>query len=90
MYSYAATIFNIDIIHVFFEVGQPKWGDATHALIKDEKNQLIYVPEQWTTLVRCAKTTGKLYNVGEITQESILNFRRFMEQKENWKIIIRM
>lgn len=88
MYAYAAEKFDINITHVFFEVGHTqKEGDSMHALIeRRKKNQLVYVPEQWITIIRCAKTSGKPYVVTELNQSKILNFKGLMNQQKNFEI----
>ncbi|KAL4718838.1 hypothetical protein ACJJTC_014068 [Scirpophaga incertulas] len=57
MYAYASTVFKITINHHFFEVGHSQSeGDAMHALIeRRKKNKIIYIPQQWIALIRCAK-----------------------------------
>lgn len=86
MYSHACKIFGISIIHNYFEVGHSQSeGDAMHALIeRRKKNQIIYVPEQWISLIRCAKTTGDPYVVTELDQNLILDFKSLLKKKTNW------
>lgn len=88
LYSYIAAKFSINISHNYFEVGHSQnEGDAMHALIeRRKKNQIIYVPEQWITLVRCAKSSGKPYIVTELHNKNIFNFKKIMETQPNWYI----
>lgn len=56
-----------------------------HALIeRRKKNQIIFVPEQWITLIRCAKTTGTPYDVTELDQNLILDYKCLIKKKLNW------
>ncbi|XP_073948647.1 uncharacterized protein [Choristoneura fumiferana] len=72
-YSFICAKFHINITHNFFEVGHSQSeGDSMHALIeRKKKNQSIYVPSQWVTLIKCAKSTGKPYNITELSQNKI-------------------
>lgn len=49
MYAYVAQKYNIDITHIYFEVGHThNEGDSMHSVIeKIKQNQVIYVPDQW-------------------------------------------
>ncbi|CAH1163388.1 unnamed protein product [Phaedon cochleariae] len=87
MYAYAAAKFNIDITHIFLEVGHTQnEGDSMHALIeRRKKNQTVYVPEQWVTIIRSAKVTGKPYGVKEMDQCKILDFKDLMNKQINFE-----
>ncbi|KAL4715291.1 hypothetical protein ACJJTC_010861, partial [Scirpophaga incertulas] len=87
MYAYASTVFKITINHHFFEVGHSQSeGDAMHALIeRRKKNKIIYIPQQWIALIRCAKSTGEPYVVKEVNQDSILDFKQLLRCYNNWE-----
>lgn len=87
MFSYAAVYFQVSIIHRFLEKGHTQnEGDSMHAVIENAKKRqsVLYVPEQWITLIRMAKTVGKVYNVTEMSQEDFLDFKSLVGNK-NWK-----
>lgn len=87
MFVYAATKFQIKITHRFFEKGHTQnEGDSMHAVIENAKKRqsVIYVPEQWITLIRMAKTTGKVYNVTEMSQDDFFDFKA-VAANQNWK-----
>lgn len=77
MYVYCSQKYNIDICHRFLEKGHTQQeGDSVHALIeKSSKRKFIFCPEEWYTLVRWCKTSGDAYEVIEITQDQILDFK---------------
>lgn len=51
-----------------------------------EKHKTIYIPFQWITLVRCAKISGKPYEVFELSYEDFLDFKQLVENSQfNWK-----
>ncbi|KAL4704116.1 hypothetical protein ACJJTC_001043 [Scirpophaga incertulas] len=87
MYAYASKLFKININHHFFEVGHSQSeGDAMHALIeRRKKNKIIYVPQQWVTLIRCAKSVGEPYMVQEVNQDMILDFKQLLPYYNNWE-----
>lgn len=87
MFVYAATKFQIKITHRFLEKGHTQnEGDSMHAVIENAKKRqsVIYVPEQWITLIRMAKTTGKVYNVTEMSQDDFFDFKA-VAANQNWK-----
>lgn len=87
MFAFAARFFQIDITHRFLEKGHTQnEGDSMHAVIENAKKRqsVIYVPEQWITLIRMAKTTGKVYDVTEMSQEDFFNFK-ISADEQNWK-----
>lgn len=86
MYAYASKMFNITINHHFFEVGHSQnEGDAMHALIERRKKyRVIYVPQQWVALIRCAKSTGSPYVVKEANQNDILDYKQLLSFYKNW------
>ncbi|CAG9787842.1 unnamed protein product [Diatraea saccharalis] len=86
MYAYATKIFNINIHHHFFEVGHSQSeSDAMHALKeRRKKNKIIYIPQQWVTLIRCAKSNGELYEVQEVSQSMILDMKQLLSYYNNW------
>lgn len=77
MYVYCSQKYSIDICHRFLEKGHTQQeGDSVHALIeKSSKRKFIFCPEEWYTLVRWCKTSGDAYEVIEITQDQILDFK---------------
>jgi len=58
-----------------------------HAVIENSKKlKIIYVPDQWIALVRCAKIYGNPYLVYELSYEDFLDFKLLVENSElNWK-----
>lgn len=88
MMAFAAIFFKIDITHRFLEKGHTQnEGDSMHAVIENAKKRqsVLYVPEQWVTLIRMSKTTGKPYSVTEMSQDDFYNFKILSEDK-NWQI----
>nr|CAH7751113.1 unnamed protein product [Callosobruchus chinensis] len=87
MFAYAAVQFQLVITHRFLEKGHTQnEGDSMHAVIENAKKRqsVLYVPEQWITLIRMAKTTGKVYDVTEMSQDDFLDFKS-LANTENWK-----
>lgn len=87
MLSLASLTFELDIIHRFLEKGHTQnEGDSMHGVIENAKKRqsVLYVPEQWVTLIRMAKTTGKVYNVTEMSQSDFFNFKN-ITAFQNWK-----
>lgn len=87
MLSLASTTYQIDITHRFLEKGHTQnEGDSMHAVIENAKKRqsVLYVPEQWVTLIRMAKTTGRIYNVTEMSQNDFFNFKDITDI-ESWK-----
>jgi hypothetical protein len=68
IWEYAVHVLKLKIIHRFLERGHTQnEGDLMHAVITNaKKGKLIYIPDQWVTLIRCAKTKGEPYTVFEI------------------------
>lgn len=88
MFAFAAAHFHIDIVHRFLEKGHTQnEGDSMHAVIENAKKRqsVVYVPEQWVTLIRMAKTTGRVYDVTEMSQDNFFNFKKLTDT-ENWKL----
>lgn len=85
MYLLAANHFKIKIYHRFMEKGHTQnEGDSVHALIeRTAKGKEIYVPDEWYSLVRWAKVNEKPYNVIEVKQDMILDFKKGLAGK-NW------
>lgn len=78
MFSLASTTYQIDITHRFLEKGHTQnEGDSMHAVIENAKKRqsVLYVPEQWVTLIRMAKVTGQIYNVTEMSQNDFFYFK---------------
>ncbi|RVE40000.1 hypothetical protein evm_015350 [Chilo suppressalis] len=76
----AAVRHNIEITYRFLETGHTQnEGDSMHALIeKRSKNVTIHSPEDWISIVKTAKKAGsKQYDVTEVIQENIYNFKEF-------------
>ncbi|XP_061723773.1 uncharacterized protein LOC133530002 [Cydia pomonella] len=86
MYMYACWKYNISIVHRFMVVGHTQnEGDSMHALIERKtKNINIYTPEQWYMAMRMAKTE-KPYEVIEVSQDSIFDFKACLKLFSNWK-----
>lgn len=88
MWEHAAFTLKIKIKHTFLEKGHTQnEGDSMHAVIENsKKHKIIYVPNQWITLVRCAKIYGNPYLVYELSYEDFLDFKPLVENSEfNWK-----
>lgn len=87
MLALASLTFELDITHRFLEKGHTQnEGDSMHGVIENAKKRqsVLYVPEQWVTLMRMAKTTGKVYNVTEMSQSDFFNFKN-ITTFQNWK-----
>ncbi|KAH9641860.1 hypothetical protein HF086_011610 [Spodoptera exigua] len=82
MYLYVATVFGVRICHRFLEKGHTQQeGDSVHALIeRSSKNKVIYSPQEWYTCVRWCKTSDQPYEVVEINQNDILDFKSILNQ----------
>lgn len=69
------------LTHKFLITGHSQnEGDSTHSVIERHitralKSGPIYVPEQYVSLIRCAKKTGKPYKVHEISHEDIKDLK---------------
>lgn len=83
MYLYVSKLFNIDLCHRFLEKGHTQnEADSVHALIeRTAKNKLVYVPDEWYALVRWAKQNGPPYEVVEVDQEMIFDFKAWLRTK---------
>lgn len=86
MYMLASSKFNIDISHRFLVVSHtPNEGDSMHALIERQtKDKLLYTPDQWYTAFRFAKSDENPYNVVEVSQELIKDFKSQIKSMSNW------
>ena len=87
MFSYASQKFGIEIVHRFLEKGHTQnEGDTMHAVIENARKRLssIYTPDQWVSLIRMAKVTGKPYIVTEMNQNSFFSFSNIVKY-QNWK-----
>lgn len=72
-------------ISVVVDIHEQNEGDSMHAMIERKtKNVNIYTPEQWYMAMRMAKT-DKPYEVNEISQESVFNFKACLPLFNNWK-----
>lgn len=78
-YSWASKKLKIDISHKFLEKGHTQnEGDSMHSTIeKSRKHKTIYVPAQYYSLIRNSKVNGLTYNVCEMDQSDIFNFKNF-------------
>lgn len=87
MFSYASKKLGIEIVHRFLEKGHTQnEGDSMHAIIENARKRLsaIYTPDQWVSLIRMAKVTGKPYIVTEMSQNDFFSFSQFVTF-QNWK-----
>ncbi|KAL4719252.1 hypothetical protein ACJJTC_018955 [Scirpophaga incertulas] len=86
MYLLAANIFKIKICHRFLEKGYTQnEGDSVHALIeKTARGREIYSPDEWYSLVRWAKVNDKPYNVIEVNQDMIFDFKTQTFTYKKW------
>lgn len=77
MYVMASIRFNIKIIHRYLEVGHTHMEvDSMHACIENSVRYTdIFVPSQWYTAIRLAKKKPPMYEVKELTQEGIFDFK---------------
>ncbi|KAK4885146.1 hypothetical protein RN001_001417 [Aquatica leii] len=77
------------ITHKFLIVGHTQnEGDSMHASIEREKKRVlksgpIYVPSQWSMVVRNAKKQGKPYKVDEISTNDVLDFKKIISKIGN-------
>lgn len=85
MYLYVSNKFKVDVCHRFLEKGHTQnEADSVHALIeRTSKNKLIYIPDEWYTLVRWAKQNSPSYTVVEVNQDLVLDFKAWLHTK-NW------
>lgn len=85
MYLYVSNTFKVDVCHRFLEKGHTQnEADSVHALIeRTAKNKVIYVPDEWYTLVRWAKQNSPPYRVVEVNQDLVLDFKAWLHTK-NW------
>ncbi|CAG9793362.1 unnamed protein product [Diatraea saccharalis] len=74
MYLLASQNFNIKICHRFMEKGHTQ----------NEGDSEVYSPDEWYSLVRWAKVNDKPYNVIEVNQEMILDFKAQIVSNKNW------
>lgn len=87
MYLYAAKQFNLNIKHTFLEVGHTQnEGDSIHATIeRASKYKNIYTPSEWSSLIRWAKSKGSPYNVIDVAQNMIYDFKKMQTNTHfNW------
>jgi hypothetical protein len=85
MYLTAAQKFNVKITHRFLEPGHT-WSpaDSIHARIETEaKDQEIFSPEEWMTLILNAKVNGKPYRLNIVTHDNILDFH-YLVNRQDW------
>ncbi|KAL4720653.1 hypothetical protein ACJJTC_002751 [Scirpophaga incertulas] len=60
-------------------------GDSVHALIKKTaRGREIYSPDEWYSLVRWAKVNDKPYNVIEVNQDMIFDFKTQTFTNKKW------
>lgn len=88
MLALVSVTFQIDITHRFLEKRHTQnESDSMHGVIENAKKRqsVLYVPEQWMSLIRMAKTTGKIYNVTEMSNRHFFNFKN-IASFQNWKI----
>ncbi|KAK4875521.1 hypothetical protein RN001_011943 [Aquatica leii] len=91
MYLYCTQKFEYikSITHKFLIVGHTQnEGDSMHASIEREKKRVlksgpIYVPSQWSMVVRNAKKQGKPYKVDEISTNDVLDFKKIISKIGN-------
>lgn len=85
MYAFAAGKFGVKITHRFLERGHTQnEGDCVHSVIERASAQkTIYTPEEWKVLIGWAKTTDKPYQVRDVTQEDVFDFKELLGNK-NW------
>lgn len=84
MYLHVAKKLKIKISHKFMEVGHTQnEGDSVHANIeRSAKRKLIYTPNEWYTLVRWSKTNEPSYEVYELQQNEVYDFKAHLDTKE--------
>lgn len=81
-YAFCANKFKIKITHTFLEKGHTQnEGDSIHATIeRASKNQLVFVPSQWYSIMRGAKKTQNPYRVIEMDQSDFFDFKEFVSK----------
>lgn len=77
LYVMLSIRYNIKIVHTYLEVGHTHMEvDSVHATIeKSVKNVEIFLPSQWVAAMKVAKKNRPHYNVIEITQEDVFNYK---------------
>lgn len=77
----------MNIKHTFLEVGHTQnEGDSIHATIeRASKYKNIYTPSEWSSLIRWAKSKGSPYNVIDVAQNMIYDFKKMQTNTHfNW------
>lgn len=82
MYVYAASKYNVHIIHRFLEKGHTQSeGDSMHARIETKSaGREIYTPQQWIEIIKTAR--GNPYVVIEVDREMIYNFKALVAEQQ--------
>ena len=85
MYVMASIRYNIKIIHRYLEVGHTHMEcDSVHATIeKFVKNKDLFTPAQWYAAIRMAKVNRPHYEVKEISQAEIFDFKP-LAKHQSW------
>lgn len=85
MYAHAAKEFGVTITHSFLEKGHTQnEGDSVHSVIERAAEHItIYTPDEWKLLVRWAKVAGDSYEVIDVNQSLVFNFKDQLKNK-NW------
>lgn len=85
MYAHAAKEFGVTITHRFLEKGHTQnEGDSVHSVIeRAAEHKIIYTPDEWKLLVRWAKVTGESYEVIDVNQSMIFDFKDKLKNN-NW------
>lgn len=83
MFMVAALKFNVKITHRFLECGHSQnEGDSMHSAIESaSKNQNVYCPEDWKTIIRGARRENQ-FEIVDLRQEMIYNFKFLVDQKQ--------
>ncbi|KAK5647942.1 hypothetical protein RI129_002834 [Pyrocoelia pectoralis] len=89
-YAYALQKFNVRRIeHKFLICGHSQnEGDNIHSVIEKQisrhlKSGPIYIPEQYSTLIRTAKKNGTPYRVHDLTNEDFFDLKLLQEEWGN-------
>ncbi|CAB3235002.1 unnamed protein product [Arctia plantaginis] len=85
MYAHVAKEYNINITHRFLEKGHTQnQGDSVYSVIeRTAEHKTIHTPDEWKLLVRWAKVTGDSYEVIDVNQALVFDFKDQLKNK-NW------
>ena len=87
LHHYAIKVLGVvSITHKYLVIGHTQnEGDSVHSTIEREKtrilkNESIFVPTQWKSVIQCAKKSGTPYEVHELDFSDILDLKDLVTQ----------